>query len=104
AMSMSGETWGGWSRACQWSFDNRITAIDDSRFGPTTYDHDRRGRLIAEHRADATIHRAFDEVGNVYRTADRTDRRYVRGGIIRNDGDTTFAFDLLGNMIQREEP
>jgi RHS repeat-associated protein len=101
---VSAETSGGWSRSYVWSFDDRITAIDDTRFGLAKYDHDRRGRLVAEHRGDSTIHRAFDEVGNVYRTPDRTDRRYVRGGIIRNDGDTTFAFDLLGNMIQRVEP
>jgi RHS repeat-associated protein len=28
----------------------------------------------------------------------------VRGGIIRHDRDTTFAFDPLGNLVQRTEP
>jgi RHS repeat-associated protein len=95
---------GSWSRDYHWTHNDRITQIDDTRFGTSTYDHDPRGRLIAEHQGDTTIHRAMDEVGNVYRTPDRSDRRYARGGIIRNDGEVTFAFDLLGNMTERALP
>jgi RHS repeat-associated protein len=98
--TISGSRSPDWSRDYHWTSD-RITRIEDSRFGPVTYDHDHRGRLVAEHHIGSTIHRAFDEVGNVYRRADRSDRRYVRGGILRNDGDVTFAFDLLGNMVER---
>jgi RHS repeat-associated protein len=93
-----------WSRDYHWAFDDRITRIDDTRFGTTTYDHDPRGRLIAEHHNGQTLHRALDEVGNVFRTPDRSDRRYVRGGIIRNDGDVTFTFDRMGRMVERNLP
>ncbi|MDX2087889.1 MAG: DUF6531 domain-containing protein [Kofleriaceae bacterium] len=94
-----------WHRSYSWSADDAIGAIQDSRFGLTQYAHDDRGRLIAAKAASGeVVHRAFDEVGNVYRTPDRTDRRYVRGGILRNDGDVTFAFDLLGNLRERHEP
>jgi RHS repeat-associated protein len=102
--SVSGSTSGSWSRDYHWTFDDRLTQIDDSRFGTTTYDHDVRGRLIAEHHNGGTLHRSMDELGNVYQTPARTDRRYVRGGIIRNDGEVTFAFDLVGNMVERALP
>jgi RHS repeat-associated protein len=102
--TLAGPTSGTWSRDYHWTFDDRITRIDDTRFGSTIYDHDQRGRLIAEHQGESTLYRTMDEVGNVYRSPDRTDRRYVRGGIIRHDGEVTFAFDLLGNMVERGLP
>jgi YD repeat-containing protein len=103
-LTASGPTSVTWSRDYHWTFDDRIASIEDSRSGTTTYDHDSRGRLIAEHHNGQALHRAADELGNVYRTSDRSDRRYVRGGIIRNDGHVTFAFDLLGNMVERALP
>ena len=102
--TVSGSPSGGWARDYHWTYGDRLSRIDDTRFGTTTYDHDLRGRLVAEHHDGDTLHRAMDEVGNVYRSPDLVDRRYVRGGIIRNDGDVTFAFDLLGNMVERTLP
>jgi RHS repeat-associated protein len=94
----------GFSREYTWTYDNRITRVADSRFGLADYEHDAHGRLIAERRGDHVQHRAFDAIGNLYKLPDQSDRRYVRGGIIRHDGDTTFAFDLVGNMVERNEP
>jgi RHS repeat-associated protein len=93
-----------WTRAYTWAGDH-ITAIDDSRFGRTGYQHDERGRLSSAEYADGSVqYRAPDEVGNLYRTADRADRRYVRGGVIRRDGETEFSFDRAGNLIQKQYP
>jgi RHS repeat-associated protein len=102
--TVSGSPSGSWSRDYHWASAERIGRIDDTRFGTTTYEHDSRGRLVGESHNGQVLHRAMDEVGNVYRTADHSDRRYVRGGIIRNEGDVTFAFDLLGNMVERALP
>jgi RHS repeat-associated protein len=93
-----------WTRDYRWSYDDRLSGIADSHFGASRFDHDPRGRLVAEHRGADTQHSALDEVGNIYRTPDRSDRRYARGGVVRNDGDTAFVFDALGNLVERDVP
>jgi RHS repeat-associated protein len=95
----------GWARAYTWQPGDRLAAIADSRLGQTTYHHDARARLVsAELPGGSVQHRAFDELGNIYRTPDRSDRRYLRGGAIRHDGATQFAFDRAGNQAARIEP
>jgi RHS repeat-associated protein len=93
-----------WAQELRWHTDDLIAASTDTRFGKAIYERDGRGRLISEQIDGVTKLRTLDEVGNVYRTGDLSDRRYVRGGILRRDGETTFEFDSLGSLISKVEP
>lgn len=88
-----------WSRSYDWAVGDQLRTIDDSRFGRSTFSYDGRGRLFSAINADgATAFRAPDPLGNLYKTPDRNDRRFVRGGVIRSDGNTSYAFDPAGNL------
>jgi RHS repeat-associated protein len=93
-----------WAQEYVWNLDDRLSALVDSHFGKSEFVHDGRRRLIAAQFDGQTQHRSLDAVGNVYKTRDQKDRSFASGGVIRNDGDTTFAFDGLGNMVARHEP
>jgi RHS repeat-associated protein len=89
-----------WSQTYSWSLGDRLSETTDSRLGKTAFKHDYRGRLYSADFPDGTTqYRAPDEVGNLYQTADRSDRRYLRGGAPRRAGDTTYEFDANGNLV-----
>jgi RHS repeat-associated protein len=87
-----------------WAGDDQLRELVDSRMGTTTYTHDGRGRLIREERSGTTLHRAMDIVGNVYRTADRRDRRHSSGGRLETANGSVYTHDVGGKLIQRQEP
>jgi YD repeat-containing protein len=90
---------GAWSHTYSWGLGDRLSALTDSRHGETAFQHDHRGRLYSAKYPDGTVqYRAPDEVGNLYRTPDRSDRRYLRGGMPRRAGDTVYEFDANGNL------
>jgi RHS repeat-associated protein len=94
---------GSWTRKYEWGAGDQLLVIEDSRFGRKTYRHDARGRLFsAEDASGAVQYRSPDEVGNLYRTPDRSDRRYVRGGIVRRAGEAELLFDQAGRLLVRQ--
>jgi RHS repeat-associated protein len=93
-----------WAREYVWNLDDRLSSLVDSHFGKSEFVHDGRGRLVAARFGDRPQIRSLDAVGNVYRTPEHGDRSFASGGVIRNDGETTFVFDGLGNMVGRREP
>ena len=88
----------------QWRGDDQISALIDAVRGPRFFDHDARGRLVRERRSDEVIDRAMDEVGNIYRRADRTDRRYGPGGRIEEAEGTRYEHDADGNLTLKSAP
>jgi RHS repeat-associated protein len=76
----------------------------DAVRGPRWFDHDARGRLVRERRPDSVVERAMDEVGNIFRRADRTDRRYGPGGRLEASDGTHFEHDEDGNLTLRSAP
>lgn len=92
------------ARTYQWQEVDRLTAIFDAATGPRFFDHDPRGRLIRERRATGTIDRAMDAVGNVYRSASGTDRRYAEGGRLTNADGFEYEYDADGNQIRKSGP
>jgi RHS repeat-associated protein len=91
------------SRAYRWRGDDQIEGILDNLTGPRWFDHDARGRLVRERRADRTVDRAMDAVGNVYRSPDGRDRRYGRGGRLEAAGGATYEHDATGNVVAKVE-
>ena len=83
-----------------WRPEDRLSAKHDKHRGTTKYTHDARGALIAAEYPDGTIeHRAMDLVGNIYRTPEKTDRKYGPGGRLLESNGTTFEYDADGNMV-----
>lgn len=90
-------------RSYEWKFERRLTATVDSTLGRTIYTHDSRGRLaMAEYSSGERQYRVPDAVGNVYRAADRTDRRYGPGGRLLEASGKVLTYDADGNVVTRE--
>ncbi len=88
-----------------WRSDDQISAIADAGKGVTRYEHDRRSYLVAAHRPDGTTqHRTPDPAGNLFRTPDRSDRVYGRGGVLRQADEVKYIHDADGNMIEKLLP
>jgi RHS repeat-associated protein len=88
----------------QWRGDDQIAAILDPTDGSRYFDHDDRGRLIAERRFGQVIERAMDPAGNVYRTADGGDRQYGEGSRLQVADGSRYEYDEDGNQTLRIDP
>ncbi len=64
------------------------------------YDYDSFGSLVlAKYNEKETIFKNPDAVGNLYRTKDRSDKKYGSGGKLLKDKDWFYHYDALGNLI-----
>jgi RHS repeat-associated protein len=107
------EVWaaGTFRRAVQytWDVNDRLKMVVDAMRGPTKYEHDALGNLAAATHADGHVDlRMPDAVGNLFRTRDRTDRKYGPAGQLlearREDGGLTkYDYDPEGNLIRKTE-
>lgn len=107
------EVWaaGQFRRAVQytWDVNDRLKMVVDAMRGPTHYEHDALGNLAAATYADGHVDlRMPDAVGNLFRTRDRSDRKYGPAGQLlearREDGGlTTYDYDPEGNLIRKTE-
>ena len=92
-------------RRYQWQGTDQLTELVDSTHGTTHFTHDERGYLTAATYADGTQElRQPDAVGNLFRTAERTDRRYGPGGQLRLAQGTRYHYDEEGNLIRKTDP
>ncbi|MBN1207045.1 MAG: hypothetical protein JXB05_19325 [Myxococcaceae bacterium] len=91
-------------RAYKWRGEDQIAEIVNASYGPTLYQHDERGRLIAQRTRDGVIHRAVDEVGNCYRSPHRVDRRYGPGGQLEEADGALYLHDENGQQTEKVEP
>ncbi len=97
------------SRAYTWEANDRLKSIMDSLAGATHYAHDALGNLIAATSADGKVDlRMPDAVGNLFKTEDRSDRKYGPAGQLLEakgpKGVTRYEYDAEGNLIQKTEP
>ncbi|ATB35060.1 hypothetical protein CYFUS_000472 [Cystobacter fuscus] len=91
------------TRSYQWRGEDQIAAILDSVRGSTFYQHDQRGRLIAQETTGGVLHRAMDYVGNIHRSAAFDDRRYGRGGRLLEMDGTLYTHDEDGYWKEKVE-
>ncbi|MCC6287218.1 MAG: RHS repeat protein [Chitinophagaceae bacterium] len=76
---------------------NTLNVLTNER---TWYDYDSFGSLVsASYANNQTIYKNPDETGNIYRTANRTDRRYGKGGKLLRDEAWFYHYDALGNLV-----
>lgn len=92
-------------REYTWRSEEQIAAIADKQTGVTRYEHDKRAYLVAAHRPDGTTqYRMPDPAGNLFRSPDRNDRIYDRGGVLKNANGASYVYDADGNRVAKTLP
>ena len=92
-----------------WDTNDRLKRVIDAMHGPVHYHHDEFGNLAAAVHADGrTELRMPDAVGNLFRTQDRSDRKYGPAGQLLEAhdarGTTRYQYDPEGNLSRKLEP
>jgi RHS repeat-associated protein len=96
-------------RGYAWDVDERLVGIEEQGYGEVRYQHDARGYLVSATHPDGRVElRVPDEVGNLFRTAERGDREYGRAGQLLKastpEGVRTYEYDAEGNLARRVDP
>ena len=73
--------------------------------GIVNYRYDAFGSLSSATYSDdgQTIYKNPDATGNLYKTADRSDRRYDKGGKLLKDDQWYYRYDNKGNLVQKSK-
>ncbi|GGE50177.1 RHS repeat-associated protein [Pedobacter psychrotolerans] len=73
--------------------------------GIVNYRYDTFGSLSSATYSDdgQTIYKNPDATGNLYKTADRSDRRYDKGGKLLKDDQWYYRYDSKGNLVQKSK-
>ena len=92
-----------------WEPNDRLKMVIDAIKGPTKYGHDELGNLSWAQYADGAVDlRMPDAVGNLFRTEERTDRKYGPAGELREAhgprGVTRYFYDPEGNLVEKHCP
>ncbi|WP_129716406.1 RHS repeat-associated core domain-containing protein [Pedobacter sp. SYP-B3415] len=93
-------------RQYNWAGSDKLLAVLNNVTGSRTdYRYDTFGSLFAASYSDDAVvqYKAPDETGNLYRRADRTDRRYGPGGKLLKDDQWYYQYDARGNLIQKSK-
>jgi len=95
-------------RAYAWSGPDEIARIAslDPASGvvkqSSGYEYDPRGHLIRQlFSSGEVLERASDAAGNLFRSADQSDRVYGKGGVLRKAGGTTYETDADGYLVKK---
>ena len=90
-----------YNRGYRWDDDFLLSHAHDAISGRIArYFYDDFGSLAeAEYGDGARQWRNPDVMGNVYDSADRTDRTYARGGQLREDRRWRYHYDKQGNLV-----
>ena len=90
-----------YNRSYRWDDDFRLSHAHDAISGRIArYFYDDFDSLAeAEYGDGARQWRSPDVMGNVYDSADRTDRTYARGGQLREDRRWRYHYDKQGNLV-----
>ncbi len=88
----------------RWRSTEQLAGLIDTT-GATWFEHDARGYLTAATGPDGSVqHRTPDAVGNVHRSADRTDRSYASGGRLEEAGGMHYLHDADGQLVEKILP
>ncbi|MDR2950593.1 MAG: DUF6531 domain-containing protein [Prevotella sp.] len=96
------------SKAYQWGMGNRLQGIEDELTGAhTSFNYDAFDNLIQadykeQNKPAETIYRVPDKIGNLFEQSDRTDRKYGKGGRLKEDNNYFYHYDVEGNLCFKE--
>ncbi|MCH2225361.1 MAG: DUF6531 domain-containing protein [Crocinitomicaceae bacterium] len=87
-----------------WDVNDRLKSIYDQLSGEMVeFSHDMFGNLSAAGYSDGSWdYKLPDEIGNLFKTEERTDRTYGKAGQLLKDEKYTYSYDEVGNLIQKE--
>jgi RHS repeat-associated protein len=89
------------SRHYEWGVGNLIKVLKDER-GTRSFKHDADINLQAVTRNGGELElRNPDSIGNIFKTLDRKDRAYSKGGQLRKRDGWSYLYDAEGNLTQK---
>ncbi|MDJ0367930.1 RHS repeat-associated core domain-containing protein [Hymenobacter sp. H14-R3] len=92
-------------RRYRWQGLDQLAELSDSQDGTTTFGYDAWRNLATATYADGEAElRQPDAVGNLFRTPERADRRYGKGGQLREANGTRYRYDAEGNLTRKTLP
>jgi RHS repeat-associated protein len=93
------------TKSYKWGYNDRLHEILDNKLGLTSFEHDIFGNLASANYGNGKKQlRNPDEVGNLFKTEGRTDRKYDRGGRLLEADGTNYEYDLDGNLSKKALP
>ncbi|WP_437636838.1 DUF6531 domain-containing protein [Sorangium sp. So ce854] len=91
-------------RTYAWDGEDELRAIVDDELGTLSLEHDARGRLISARLPSGERRfQALDAAGNIYRSPDRSDRRYGPGGRLEQAGGQQYRHDADGRLVEKRD-
>lgn len=93
-------------RSYSWNVNERLQKmVNELTNGAVSYGHDDFGNLAwAKYEDGQYDYRLPDKVGNLYRTKERSDRKYGAGGRLLESKGAKYFYDDEGNLIQKQLP
>lgn len=90
-------------RTYTWSVNEKLTnMVNELTQGRVTYGYDDFSNLAsARYEKKQFDYKLPDEVGNLYRTKSKTDRKYGKGGQLLEADGKKFKYDKEGNLITK---
>ncbi|WP_062058241.1 RHS repeat-associated core domain-containing protein [Aquimarina longa] len=90
-------------RTYAWNVNDRLTKmVDELTNGVVSYGYDAFNNLAsAKYENKQFDYKLPDEVGNLYKTESRSDRKYGKGGQLLEADGNTYKYDKEGNLITK---
>ncbi|WP_281321936.1 DUF6531 domain-containing protein [Flavobacterium aestivum] len=91
------------SRYYNWDTNQQLrSAVNQLTKSMTYFDYDAFGNLArADYDGKGELYKTPDVVGNLYKTHDRSDRTYGKGGKLLKDEKYYYKYDELGSLIHK---
>ena len=91
----------------EWGKGNKLNRIvNESGKASVDFRYDEFDNLVSAAYTDKketeTIYRVPDKIGNLFKTKDRSDRTYGKGGRLLEDDTYTYYYDAEGNLVFKE--
>lgn len=89
-----------------WGINDKLQRIHDLMdHSWQDFEYDAVGNLVQSLTGVGSEDNYFrDEIGNIFQKADRSDRKYDKGGKLVAKGGTQYSYDEEGNLIQKSTP
>jgi RHS repeat-associated protein len=91
------------SRYYNWDTNQQLrSVVNQLTGGMTFFDYDDFGNLAkADYDGKGELYKTPDAVGNLYKTHDRSDRKYGKGGKLLQDEKYHYKYDEQGNLVHK---